>query len=161
MTTQKQGLNTPRVNFKSFSFRGKCPAITIISPIANQLRVTTTGVGLLWDFDGNFNKLEKPQRVRNHYVPAAYSITGLGFDAIIFLTRLNGDTVKGSDAIVIDSITMKGDQGQGELVLLFHRLRIYAVQLAGVHRMEYPLNSRLDFDGGWFQVDEHGTIQAD
>ena len=136
----------------------------MISPIANEQTVTISGenVGLLWDFDGKYNKLESPQRVRGHYVPATYSITGLGFNEIVFSTRLNGDTVKSSNAIVIDSITMKGDQGQGELVLPLDRLRIYAVQLAGVYGTAYPPNYRRDFgEHGFFQVDEHGAIQAD
>ena len=164
MTTRKQALNTPpSLNSKSFSFRGKRPTITMISPKADERTVTVggVGVGLLWDFDGKYGKLEKPQRVRGHYVPAIYSITGLGFDEIVFSTRLNGDTPKSSDAIVIDSITMKGDQGQGELVLPLDRLRIYAVQLAGVYGVAYPPNYRQDFDGGSFQVSEHGAIQAD
>jgi hypothetical protein len=121
----------------------------MISPKADERTVTVfgVGVGLLWEFDGELNELENPQRVRGHYVPATYSITGLGFDEIVFSTRLNGDTPKSSDAIIIDSITMKGDQGQGELVLPLDRLRIYAVQLGGVYGVAYPPNYRQDFDG--------------
>lgn len=126
-------------NSKWFKFRGRDCVIRLVAPIANEKKLTLTA-GFLWDLKPLGRKglkgLKEPVKVRGHYLPASFVVEGLGFTSFNFSIRLND----ARDAIIIDGITIKGDSGQVEAVLPLDRLRIYAIQLAGVQGIAYPPN---------------------
>lgn len=143
MTTRRTKANAPQLNQRPFKFRGRDCVITLISPHANEKQLTVSsdeGVGVLWDLSPlgktKLKDLKEPVAVRGQYLPAIFEVTGLGFTSFTFGIRLN----EKRDAVVIDEIHIRGDSGQVEAVLPLDRLRIYAIQLAGVYGVAYPPN---------------------
>ncbi len=105
---------------------------------------------LIWNFGGDLKSLSEPVRIRGFYTPATYAVDGFGY-SITMTTGLNGPFPSGralrkSDpmmpAIVITEMKMTGNNAQKEMVLPLERLRVYALQLAGVFGIAYPPNYR-------------------
>lgn len=153
MTTRKTKQATPQLNEKRFKFRGRDCVIKLVSPIATDTKLTLSGegVGYLWDLSPlgktKLKDLKEPVAVRGQYLPATFAVEGLGFESFNFAIKLN----EKRNAIIISEITIKGDNGQVEAVLPLDRLRVYAIQLAGVYGVAYPPNYVEDF-GTWKQT---------
>jgi hypothetical protein len=160
MTTRKVKQNAPQRNERRFRFRGRDCVITLISPAGDEKQVTISGVGFLWDMSPlgktKLIDLKEPVAVRGQYLPATFDVTGLGFESFTFAIKLNAKR----NLIVIDEITIKGDSGQVEAVLPLDRLRIYAIQLAGVYGVAYPPNHVEDFGTYKITHDERGDVCA-
>jgi len=160
MTTRKTKQAAPQINEKRFKFRGRDCVVKLIKPFATdkQLTISGEGVAYLWDLSPlgktKLKDLEKPVAVMGQYLPATFEVTGLGFESFNFSIKLNDKR----NAIVIDEITIRGDSGLVEAVLPLDRLRIYAIQLAGVYGVAYPPNYVEDF-GSWKRThDENGGV---
>ena len=142
MTTRKTKQAAPQINEKQFKFRGRDCVIKLISPAATDKRlpISGEGIGYLWDLSPlgktELKDIKEPVAVMGQYLPATFAVTGLGFESFNFSIKLNDKR----SAVVIDEITIKGDSGQVEAVLPLDRLRIYAIQLAGVYGVAYPPN---------------------
>ena len=149
MTTRKTKQAAPQLNEKPFKFRGRDCVIKLVSPTANEKEITLSGEGLgyLWDLSPlgktKLKDLKKPVAVRGQYLPAIFAVTGLGFESFNFTINLNEKR-----KVILSEITIKGDNGQVEAVLPLDRLRVYAIQLAGVYGVAYPPNYVEDF-GTW------------
>ena len=150
MTTRKTKQAAPQINEKQFKFRGRDCVIKLISPAATDKRlpISGEGIGYLWDLSPlgktKLEDIKEPVAVMGQYLPATFEVTGLGFESFNFSIKLNDKR----SAVVIDEITIKGDSGLVEAVLPLDRLRIYAIQLAGVYGVAYPPNYVEDF-GTW------------
>ena len=160
MTTRKIKQNAPQLNERPFKFRGRDCVITLISPAGDEKQVTISGVGFLWDMSPlgktKLKDLTEPVAIRGQYLPATFEVKGLGFESFTFTIKLNAKR----NHIVIDEITIKGDSEQVEAVLPLDRLRVYAIQLAGVYGVAYPPNYVEDFGTYKITHDENGDVCA-
>lgn len=160
MTTRKTKQATPQLNEKQFKFRGRDCVIKLISPAATNTRLPISGEGIayLWDIaplgKTKLKDLKEPVAVRGQYLPATFAVTGLGFESFNFSIKLNNKR----NAVVIDEITIKGDSGLVEAVLPLDRLRIYAIQLAGVYGVAYPPNYVEDYGTWKITHDKNGEV---
>ena len=164
MTTRKVKQDATALNERAFRFRGRDCVMKLTSPLADEYRYTMAGsAGILWEFSGGLAKLKSPQRVRGHYVPATFSITGLGFDEFTFSIKLNAKQPKDASAIVLDEINIRGDNNSGEMILPLDRMRVYAVQLAGVFGTAYPPNFREYYADGvsYYDAGDTGSIEVE
>jgi len=151
-----------RATSRLFQFRGKTVKMTLTSPYVRNDGLEFD-IGAAWVCDQvNPAELVEPKMVRGFYAHTTYEITGLGFPLI----RLKCSVVthKNKSRVEIIELTATGNPDQQDLNLPLERLRIYALNLAGVFGTAYPPNYRkpLTPDGkSWQQFDAHGGLEID
>jgi len=132
-------------NAKVFKYRGKQITITLTAPdISPDEFGLHPNANVFWGTDIDVTKLTDLVEVRGHYVPATYAIDGFGY-SITMTTGLDAGVGGHNNAIVITEMKMTGNNTQKEMVLPLERLRVYALQLAGVFGTAFPPNYRQYF----------------
>lgn len=164
-SSRKQQSAAPALKIaRTFKHRGKQITITLIDPVVASDGSSFQLSAAMWQIDNDFSKLTGPIPVKGIYAPATYQIDGFGF-LMTITTDLNTEQPRDIHAVVIKSITMtdNGTKQPKDLVLPFERLRLYALQLAGLHGTAYPPNHKEYFADGksYFDSGETGGITND
>lgn len=141
-----------RATSRVFQYRGKTVEMTLTSPYVRNDGLAFD-IGAAWVFDKiDRAKLTEPTMVRGFYANTTYEITGLGFSTITLKCGLVRDE-QGISRVEIIDLHATGNPEQQDLNLPLERLRVYALQLAGLFGTAYPPNYRkpLTPDGKSYQ----------
>lgn len=160
--------------FKEFKLGGEVCRITLTAPAVvvegDQFQINAATV---WDID--FGKSEKdltkwlknlkePTPIRGFYCPAKFKVEFVGYECGFTLERnLNKQQNSKDPEFWITQLEFSGLIPQMTLTLALSRLKVYALQLAGIFGTAYPPNFKKYFADGksYFQTDENGAIDID
>ena len=159
-------------SFKEFKLEGEVCRMTLTAPkVALDGNTFQISAATAWDI--NFGKsktfaewlknLQEPTPVRGWYIPASFEVRFANYKFTFTLDQ-NFEKQKIDDQeFVLTQLEFSGLILQGTLTLPLARLKIYALQLAGVFGTAYPPNFRKHFADGksYFQTDENGVIDID
>ena len=141
-----------------------------VSPDGSKFQISAPKV---WDIPfGDSEKdlakwlrnLKEPTPIRGFYCPAEFEVQFAGFEIWFTLERnLNKQQNSNEPEILITNLDISSAIPQGNLTLPLPRLKVLALQLAGVFGTAYPPNFRKYFADGksYFQTDENGAIDID
>jgi len=160
--------------FKEFKLGGEVCRITLTAPIVevegNKFQVNAPKA---WDIPfGDSEKdlakwlknLKEPTPIRGFYIPAKFKVKFAGYECGFTLDRnLNKEQNSKEPEFWITQLEFSGLIPQLTLTLALSRLKVYALQLAGIFGTAYPPNFRKYFADGksYFQTDENGAIDID
>ena len=160
--------------FKEFKLGGELCRITLSAPIVlvegDKFQINTP---IAWDIPfGDSEKdltkwlknLKDPTPIRGFYCPASFEVQFGGYECGFTLERnLNKEQNSKEPEFWITQLKFSGLIPQMTLTLALSRLKVYALQLAGVFGTAYPPNFRKYFADGksYFQTDENGAIDID
>jgi len=164
--------------FKELKIRGEVCRMSLVSPeVSPGGSKFEIGAGIVWivnfgkdfyehDIGNWLKKLKEPTTIRGFYCPAEFYVSFsdpvFGFE---FTLEKNWNKIVNSKEpdLLINSIEISGQIPQDILNLPLARLKVHALQLAGVFGTAYPPNYRKYFADGksYFQTDENGAIDVD
>ena len=160
--------------FKEFKLGGELCRITLTAPIVkveeNKFQINAPKV---WDIPfGDSEKdlakwlknLKEPTPIRGFYCPAKFKVDFAGYECGFTLDRnLSKKQNSNEPEFWITQLEFSGLIPQMTLTLALSRLKVYALQLAGIFGTAYPPNFRKYFADGksYFQTDENGAIDID
>ena len=160
--------------FKEFKLGGEVCRITLTAPIVEvEGSKFQVGAPKVWDIPfGDSEKdlakwlqnLKEPTPIRGFYCPAKFKVEFVGYECVFTLERnFNKQQNSKEPEFWITQLEFSGLIPQMTLTLALSRLKIYALQLAGIFGTAYPPNFRKYFADGksYFQTDENGAIDID
>lgn len=155
--------------FKEFKLEGEVCRMTLTAPkVALDGNTFQINAATAWDIDFGKSKtyaewlknLQEPTPVHGWYIPASFEVQ-LNNYKFNFTLEQNLNKQKTDDQeFVLTKLEFSGLIPQGTLTLPLARLKVYALQLAGVFGTAYPPNFRKYFADGksYFETDENGVI---
>lgn len=160
---------------KEFKFGGENCTIELLTPkVSEDGAKFQINASTIWDIDfGDSEKdlvkwlknLKEPLPIRGFYIPATFLFSfGDSYDCEFALERnLNKKKNTTEPEFLINDIKLNGQMEYENLSLPLARLKVFALQLAGVFGTAYPPNFKKFFAGGesYIQTDKDGGIDID
>ena len=158
--------------FKEFKFEGEVCRMTLTDPkVALNGNIFQISAATVWDIDFGKSKtfpewlknLHEPLPVRGWYIPASFEVQLTNYKFTFTLEQNLNKQKTDDQEFVLTQLVFSGLIPQGTLILPLPRLKVYALQLAGVFGTAYPPNFKKYFADGksYFQTDEKGVIDID
>lgn len=158
--------------FKEFKLEGEVCRMTLTAPkVALDGNTFQISAATAWDIDLGKSKtlaewlkeLHEPTPVHGWYIPASFEVQLTNYKFIFTLERNLNKQKSDEQEFVLAQLEFSGLIPQGTLTLSLPRLKVYALQLAGVFGTAYPPNFRKYFADGksYFETDKNGTIDID
>ena len=158
--------------FKEFKLEGEvCRMILTAPKVALDGNTFQISAATAWDIDLGKSKtlaewlkeLHEPTPVHGWYIPASFEVQLTNYKFIFTLERNLNKQKSDEQEFVLAQLEFSGLIPQGTLTLSLPRLKVYALQLAGVFGTAYPPNFRKYFADGksYFETDKNGTIDID
>lgn len=161
--------------FKEFKFVGEDCTIQLLTPeVSEDGAKFQINASVIWDIDfGDSDKnlakwlknLKEPSPIRGFYIPATFLFSFGDYYECEFSLERNLNKTKNTTEpeFLINDIKLNGQMEYENLSLPLARLKVFALQLAGVFGTAYPPNFKKYFADGksYFQADENGAIDID
>lgn len=158
--------------FKEFKLEGEVCRMTLTAPkVALDGNTFQISAATAWDIDLDKSKtlaewlkdLHEPTPVHGWYIPASFEVQLTNYKFAFTLEQNLNKQKTDEQEFVLTQLEFSGLIPQGTLTLSLPRLKVYALQLAGVFGTAYPPNFRKYFADGksYFETDKNGTIDID
>ena len=155
--------------FKEFKLEGEICQMTLTAPkVALDGSTFEISAATAWDIDLGKSKtltewlknLQEPIPVHGWYIPASFEVQFANYKFEFTLERNLNQQKTDDQVFVLNQLEFSGLIPQGTLTLPLARIKVYALQLAGVFGTAYPPSFRKYFADGksYFQTDENGAI---
>ncbi|MBM3440743.1 MAG: hypothetical protein FJX94_07795 [Bacteroidetes bacterium] len=159
--------------FKELKILGEVCGMFLVSPeVSPDGSKFEISAGIVWivnfgkdfyehDIGNWLKKLKEPTTIRGFYCPAKFVVQFSEYEFEFTLEKNWNKIVNSKEPdLLINSIEISGQIPQDILNLPLARLKVHALQLAGVFGTAYPPNFRKYFAGGtsYLQTDENGGI---